>query len=113
MTEPEGRRPLYEDINLSDDESAVEDAAEPALVDPGWYTYFGGMRFYDGEDWVGEARPPVQRINYWLLAAAVAAGVTVGGVLAWFLVWLGAQASPEHIYLPVKFVVKELPKAFQ
>jgi hypothetical protein len=81
--------------------------------EPGFYTYWGGIRFYDGTDWVGDPLPPVQRFNYWLLAAAVAAGVTVGGVLAWFLVWLGAQASPEHIYLPVKFVVKELPKAFQ
>jgi hypothetical protein len=39
--------------------------------------------------------------------------VTVGGVLVWFLVWLGAQISPDHIYFPVKFVVNELPPSLR
>jgi hypothetical protein len=81
--------------------------------DPGWYTYFGGIRFHDGDDWVGDPHPPVPAVNYWWWIAVIAAGVTIGGVLVWFLVWLGAQAAPETIYWPVKFVVKELPKALR
>jgi hypothetical protein len=105
-----------EGLEPEDDQEAVATAAVEVAdpIDeeaaPGWYTYFGGIRFYDGTDWAGEAHPPVQRINYWALTGVIAAGVTLGVVIAWFLVWAGAQASPDHIYLPVKFVVKELPQ---
>jgi hypothetical protein len=31
---------------------------------------------------------------------------------AWIVILLAAQASPDTFYLPVKFVVKELPSAY-
>lgn len=81
--------------------------------EPGWYTYWGGIRFYDGTDWLGDPLPPVQKIDYRFLTLAVMFGVMLGGVLAWFLVWVGAQAAPDTFYWPVKFVVKELPEAIR
>jgi len=78
----------------------------------GWYSYAGGLRFWDN-GWTDNYAPPTvhppQPINYWKIAEAVTGGV----LLAWFIIWLGAQISPDHIYLPVKFVVKELPEAFR
>jgi hypothetical protein len=80
--------------------------------DRGWYSYAGGLRFWDN-GWTQHYAPPTvhppQPINYWKIAEAVAGGILV----AWFIIWLGAQLSPDHVYLPVKFVVKELPEAFR
>jgi hypothetical protein len=68
VSEQAGGESLYEDASPSAGEGAA--AAE---FDPGWYTYFGGIRFHDGEDWVGDPHPPVQTVNYWLLALAAPA----------------------------------------
>jgi hypothetical protein len=43
------------------------------------------------------------------IAEAVAIGIVVG----WFIIWLGAELVPDHIYWPVKFVVKELPEGLR
>lgn len=78
----------------------------------GWYRYAGGLRFWDN-GWTEHYAPPMRleptSIDYWKIAGAVALGMVIG----WFLIWLGAQISPDHIYWPVKFVVKELPEAFR
>jgi len=80
------------------------------VVRPGWYQVDGTLRYHDGKQWTGHVAPPYPgSISGPAIALAVAAGVLV----ALFLVWLGAQVSPEHIYLPVKFVVKELPEALR
>jgi len=90
-------------------QAASEDERRAAA---GWYEYAGGLRFYDGDKWTDHIAPPRQKVvevNYWRIAAAV----TFGMVLAWAIIWGGAQLSPEHIYWPVKFVVKELPVALR
>lgn len=110
MSDEQGGKHLYEGLGAVEGDPA---GAAAETWDPGWYSYFGGIRFHDGDDWVGDPHPPVATISYWTIVAAVTFGVAAGGVIAWFLIWLGAQASPEHIYLPVKFVVKELPAALR
>jgi hypothetical protein len=80
--------------------------AEQPSRSPGWYETEGTLRYFDGKDWTGHVAPPYPTsLTTWGIAGAVCLGVFA----ALFLVWLGAQISPEHIYLPVKFVVKELP----
>jgi hypothetical protein len=78
----------------------------------GWYPYAGGLRFWEN-GWTEHYAPPTvhppRPINYWKIAEAVAGGILV----AWFVIWLGAQISPDHIYFPVKFVVKDLPEALR
>ena len=79
----------------------------------GWYEYAGGLRFWDG-GWTEHYAPPTrikpsEEINYWLITLAVAGGL----VLGWFVIWLGAQIDPDHIYWPVKFVVEELPPGLE
>jgi hypothetical protein len=73
---------------------------------PGWYEQDGGLRFHDGEHWtpfrVPKPPPTLTRND---ISFAVFAGVFA----ALALVWLLAQLAPDTFYLPVKFVVKELP----
>lgn len=78
---------------------------------PGWYPYFNGVRFFDGQEWTDQIAysPPKPVVGPWEIAAAAFAGV----LLALFVVWLGAQLAPDHIYLPVKFVVDDLPEALR
>ena len=97
---------------MEEPEMLTPDNAPHEQWERGWYEYAGGLRFHDGTGWTDHYAAPARNpapINYWKIAEAVAAGILV----AWFLIWLGAQASPEHIYFPVKFVVKELPEAFR
>jgi hypothetical protein len=74
----------------------------------GWYQYAGGLRLWDN-GWTEQYAPPTRsdpsEINYRKIAQAVAGGMLIG----WFLIWLLAQAAPDTIYWPVKFVVEELP----
>lgn len=79
-------------------------------VEAGWYRVNGTLRYYDGEKWTEHIAPPYPAS---ISGPSIALSVMVGVFLALFLVWLGSQVSPEHIYLPVKFVVKELPRAFR
>jgi hypothetical protein len=72
----------------------------------GWYPYAGGLRFFDGEGWTLHFAPPAPSTPS---LAGIAAAVFAGVLAALVVVWIGAQISPEHIYVPVKFVVKELP----
>jgi hypothetical protein len=78
-------------------------------LDPGWYDYAGGLRFWDGQEWTSYYAPPQpEPINYSKLGSSVCAGV----LAAWFFIWLGAQIAPDVFYWPVKFVVEELPEGF-
>lgn len=79
---------------------------EPPPTPPGWYQIDGTLRYYDGTDWTGHFAPPHPAS---LSTTGIAGAVMLGVLAAFFLVWLGSQISPEHIYFPVKFVVKELP----
>jgi hypothetical protein len=71
---------------------------------PGWHLTEGTLRYFDGSAWTGHVAPP-STLTTWSIAGAVCVGI----LAAFFIIWLGAQISPENIYLPVKFVVKELP----
>jgi len=74
---------------------------------PGWVLHEGTLRYFDGSKWTDLTAPPYPAVlTTWGIAGAAFLGV----LAALFVVWLGAQISPEHIYLPVKFVVKELPR---
>lgn len=73
---------------------------------PGWYPTDGTLRYFDGESWTDQVAPPYPKN---LSTAGIAGSVMIGILGAFLLLWLGAQIAPEHIYLPVKFVVKELP----
>ena len=37
----------------------------------------------------------------------------VGVVIGWLIIWAGAQADPETLYWPVKFVVEDLPSGLR
>lgn len=76
---------------------------------PGWHEKDGTLRYFDGAQWTEHIAPPPAWV---LTTSGIASAVFLGVFAAFFLVWIGAQISPEHIYLPVKFVVKELPKGF-
>lgn len=70
----------------------------------GWYERDGTLRYFDGARWTEHVAPvPV------LTAPRIAGAVFLGILGALFVIWLGAQIAPNHIYLPVKSVVKELP----
>jgi len=83
------------------------DKLEANAITAGWYQVDGTLRYHDGTQWTDHVAPPHP---YSISGPAITLAVMVGVFLALFLVWLGSQISPEHIYLPVKFVVKELPK---
>ncbi len=76
--------------------------ADPQVA--GWHLTEGTLRYFDGANWTEHIAPPAS-----LSSGKIAGSVCVGVLAAFFIIWLGAQISPEHIYLPVKFVVKELP----
>jgi uncharacterized protein DUF2510 len=72
----------------------------------GWYEEDQGLRYWDGTSWTAQRAPrPLKPLTQREIASAVMLGVL--GAL--FIVWLGAQLAPDTFYLPVKFVVKELP----
>jgi hypothetical protein len=73
---------------------------------PGWHERNGTLRYFDGDQWTDHIAPPYPSN---LTTGGIAGAVAIGILVAFFLIWLGAQISPEHVYLPVKFVVKELP----
>jgi hypothetical protein len=75
----------------------------------GWYEDAGSLRYWDGDKWTDQRAPkPLAPMTQRALASAVLIGV----LAAWFVVWLLAQMAPETFYLPVKFVVKELPSLY-
>lgn len=41
---------------------------------------------------------------------AIASAVLVGVLAAWFVIWLLAQIAPDTFFMPVKFVVDEIPE---
>jgi len=74
----------------------------------GWYEQAGSLRYWDGGQWTDQMAPlPPSQTT--LTQRQIANAVCLGVLAALFVVWLGAQISPDHIFLPVKFVVKELP----
>lgn len=88
----------------------AEPAQESGGYEPGWYDYHGGLRFHDGSNWTAQVAPPTPDIpSLPAIALAVAGGMCIG----WFLVWLAAQAAPNDIYWPVKFVVEEIPQGLR
>jgi Protein of unknown function (DUF2510) len=89
---------------------AAQPPHEPAPTPAGWHQVDGTLRYHDGSDWTGHVAPPYPAS---LSTGGIAGAVMIGVLAALFLVWLGSQISPEHIYLPVKFVVKELPAGFR
>jgi hypothetical protein len=90
-------------------ESEAPLAAEEPATPAGWYRDGGSLRYFDGEDWTLLRAPlPPNPLTQRDISWAVFKGV----LAALFLVWLGAQIAPDDIYLPVKFVVEELPEGF-
>jgi hypothetical protein len=77
----------------------------------GWYEQDGGLRFWDGSGWTNN-RAPAPTSATTLTPRQIAGAVCVGVLGAWIVILLAAQASPDTFYLPVKFVVKELPSAY-
>ncbi len=77
----------------------------------GWYENGGGLRYWDGERWT-DNRAPAPPSATALTPRQIAGAVFVGIIAAWIVILLAAQASPDTFYLPVKFVVKELPSAY-
>lgn len=73
---------------------------------PGWHLIEGTLRYFDGENWTQHFAPPYPSS---LTTGNIAGAVFLGVFAALFLVWLGAQAAPDDIFFPVKFVVEELP----
>jgi hypothetical protein len=80
--------------------------SSPDSPPPGWYQERGTLRYFDGENWTDHLAPPYPASP---TTGGIARAVFLGVLAALFVIWLGAQASPEHVYFPVKFVVKELP----
>jgi hypothetical protein len=89
----------------------MESSGEPEKFSPGWYTFprGGGVRFFDGEQWTDHFYPPPPDTGGPSFGEIVG-GTFIGVLLALFVVYLGAQVSPDEVYLPVKFVVEELPE---
>lgn len=106
--EPEQQEESSADTDTTKRESTDEPLKTEAKA--GWYKFAGGLRFYDGSEWTDHYAPPPQEARTMSeLTLAVAGGV----LIAWFIIWLGAQIDNEHIYWPVKFVVDELPQGFR
>ncbi len=81
-------------------------ASSQGTATAGWYEDDVGLRFWDGSQWTDQRAPkPAEPISQRALASAVLVGV----LAAWFVVWLLAQFAPDTFYIPVKFVVEELP----
>ena len=80
------------------------DADEP--IPAGWHDIEGTLRYHDGRDWTDHIAPPPQPT---LSKREIAEGVLLGIVLAWFLLRVAADVSPDTFFLPVKFVVDEVP----
>ena len=78
----------------------------------GWYEDSGSLRFWDGDKWTDQRAPVPPELPQPLTQRQIASSVLVGMLCAFFVLWLGAQISPEHVYLPIKFVVKELPSVY-
>jgi hypothetical protein len=76
---------------------------------PGWYeSESGGLRYFNGSAWT-EHRAPAPPAVQLLHPTQIAWGVFQGVFGALALVWFLAQVAPDVFYLPVKFVVGELP----
>jgi hypothetical protein len=73
----------------------------------GWYEESDGLRYWDGSAWTAQRapKPPPPPLSQRAMASAVLLGV----LAAWFVIWLLAQIAPDTFYLPVKFVVEDLP----
>jgi uncharacterized protein DUF2510 len=87
----------------------VGEEPQPAAAPPtpaGWYLTDGTLRYFDGAAWTDHVAPPYPAS---LKTSGIAGAVFLGVFAALFLVWLGAQIDPDHVYFPVKFVVEELP----
>ena len=67
---------------------------------PGWHRKDGALRYFDGSTWTEHIAPPPS-----FTTSGIAGAVFIGVLAALFVVWLGAQFVPEHVYLPMKFVV--------
>lgn len=77
-------------------------------VEAGWYKFAGGLRFYDGSEWTDHYAPPPQKARTMPeLTLAVAGGV----LIAWLIIWLGAQIDNEHIYWPVNSLLMNYRRA--
>jgi len=78
---------------------------------PGWYHQRGGLEYFDGNEWTGDRFPDPKLLQDRSAGGSSFASRMVatwaGVVLAWATVWVGAQADPDNIYWPVKFVVEE------
>lgn len=86
---------------------ATENPAEGTPA--GWYEDGVGLRFWDGTTWTEQRAPKLREP---MTQRALASAVLVGVLAAWFVIWGLAQVAPDTFYLPVKFVVKELPNLY-
>jgi proline-rich tail region repeat protein len=80
---------------------------ETASTPPGWYDNEGGLRFWSGSQWTEQRAPTPPPAPKSIGIVEVIAGVALGMVLGWAIIYLGAQLAPEAFYWPVKFVVEE------
>ena len=94
---------------MDEDRLVVERMTDERQTPAGWYEDSGGLRFWDGSRWTDNFAPPPPVDRVPLTPNHIASAVFKGVLAALFVVWLGAQIAPDEIYLPVKFVVEELP----
>ena len=52
--------------------------------DPGWYPYFNGVRFFDGQEWSDQIAlaPATRGTSVWTIALGVMLGVLASQIIA-------------------------------
>jgi hypothetical protein len=106
---PQGS-PYTGERDLANGPAADRESMARTPTAPGWYLVDGTLRYHDGEGWTEHFAPPYPTS---LTTTRIASAVFMGVLGALFIVWLGAQIEPDHVYFPVKFVVQELPEALR
>ena len=67
--------------------------AEAVPTPPGWYDHQAGLRYWNGTDWTDHRAPSPPAAPQTIgVVEIIIAGVALGMVLGWALIWVGAQA---------------------
>lgn len=82
--------------------------SEPEQAEAGWYPYYGGQRFWDGEAWTEHLAPPPPRHQGpdtfgQFLVTTIA--VALGGLLAYIIILVLANQDPNTFFFPIKVLV--------
>jgi hypothetical protein len=79
-------------------------------TEPGWYKHgVRGLRYWDGDKWTEHIAPAPAKPSQGITGLQVAVAVFVGVLAAWGAILALAQVDPDSFYVPVKFVVEEMP----